>query len=329
MVKIAINGFGRIGRMVFKEALKKNVQVVAINDINGLADAEYLLKYDSVYGKYPGKVSSKRNNLIVNGKSFLVLNEKDPEKLPWKKLGVDVVVESTGVFRDKEGAGKHIKAGAKRVIVTAPMKDSPDVTIVPGVNENKLKKSHKFISVASCTTNCASPVLKILKDNFGIKKGYLTTVHAYTSTQSLIDGSNKSPRRGRAAAVNLVPTTTGAAIAVIEAIPELKGKLDGIAIRAPVICGSITDLTVELNKKTSIEKINEVFEKAAKGKYKGILEYSDEELVSSDILGNNHSSIFDSKMTRVQGDFVKVLAWYDNETGYSSRVVDVVKLLNK
>jgi glyceraldehyde 3-phosphate dehydrogenase len=328
MVKIAINGFGRIGRRVFVEALRKGVKVVAINDIHGVKDAEYLLKYDSVYGNYPGKVSVQGNNLIVDGKKIVVLNEREPENLPWKKLGVDVVIESTGVFRDREGAGKHLKAGSKNVIVSAPMKDgNSDITVVPGVNHDKLKKSHEIISVASCTTNCTAPVVKILDDAFGIKNAFLTTVHAYTSSQALVDGSHKKPRRGRAAALNLVPTSTGAATAVIEAIPKMKGKLDGMAIRAPVPCGSIIDLTVQLKKKAGVEKINEAFKKSAKGKFKGVLEYSEDELVSSDIIGNTHSSIFDSKLTQIQGDFVKVFAWYDNETGYSSRVVDVVKML--
>ena len=327
MVNIAINGFGRIGRSVFRSALEKGIKVVAINDIHGLKDAEYLLKYDSVYGKYREKVSIKNNDLIVSGKKILVLSEREPEKLPWKKLGVDIVIESTGVFRDREGASKHLTAGAKKVIVTAPMKDKADITVVLGVNDKKLKKSDKIISIASCTTNSVSPILKIINDGIGIKKAFLTTVHAYTSSQALVDGSHKNPRRGRAAATNLVPTTTGATDAVVKALPEMKGKLDGIAIRAPVICGSISDLTIELKRQTSEKEINKIVKEESKKRYKGVVEYSEDNLVSSDVLGNSHSAIFDSLMTRVQGNLVKVLAWYDNEAGYSSRVVDVVKLL--
>ena len=327
MVKVAINGFGRIGRSVFRSALKKGIKVVAINDIHGVKDAEYLLKYDSVYGKYREKVSIKNNDLIVSGKKILVLSEREPEKLPWKKLGVDIVIESTGVFRDRVGAKKHLTAGAKKVIVTAPMKDKADITVVLGVNDKKLKKSDKIISIASCTTNSVSPILKILNDKIGIKKAFLTTVHAYTSSQALVDGSHKNPRRGRAAATNLVPTTTGATDAVVKALPEMKGKLDGIAIRAPVICGSISDLTIELKRQTSEKEINKLVKEESKKKYKGVVEYSEDEIVSSDVIGNSHSAIFDSLMTRVQGDLIKVLSWYDNEAGYSSRVVDVVKLL--
>lgn len=329
-MKVAINGFGRIGRMVFKEALKRKINVIAINDIHGIEDAEYLLKYDSVYGNFPGSVSVKGNNLIVDGKRILVLNERDPEKISWDKLKVDVVVESTGAFCYREGASKHLNSGAKKVLVTAPVKDGgSDITVVPGINHNKIKKSHRIISVASCTTNCTAPVLKILDDGFGVKNAFLTTIHAYTSSQSLVDSSHGKPRRGRSAALNLVPTTTGASKAVIEVMPSMKGKLDGVAIRAPIACGSIIDLTIKLNNKAGIEKINQVFDKASKGKFKDILEYSEDDLVSSDVIGNSSSAVFDSKLTQIQGDFVKVFAWYDNEAGYSSRVVDVVKLLGK
>lgn len=327
MVKVAINGFGRIGRSVFRSALKKGIKIVAINDIHGVKDAEYLLKYDSVYGNYPEKVSIKNNDLIVSGKKILVLSEREPEKLPWKKLGVDIVIESTGVFRDRVGAKKHLTAGAKKVIVTAPMKDKADITVVLGVNDKKLKKSDKIISIASCTTNSVSPILKIINDRIGVKKAFLTTVHAYTSSQALVDGSHKNPRRGRAAATNLVPTTTGATDAVVKALPEMKGKLDGIAIRAPVICGSISDLTIELKRQTSKKEINKLVKEESKKRYNGVVGYSEDEIVSSDVIGNSHSAIFDSLMTRVQGNLIKVLAWYDNEAGYSSRVVDVVKLL--
>ncbi len=328
-MRVAINGFGRIGKSVLKAALDKNVKIVAINDIHGIKSAAYLLKYDSVYGKFKGKIQIKKDSLIVNGKKILVLKEMDPEKLPWKKLGIDVVVESTGVFRLRKDALKHITAGAKKVLVSAPMKDKPDITLVPGVNDSALKKSHKLISVASCTTNCAAPVAKVIDENFGIKFALLSTVHGYTSSQALIDGINeKDPRRGRAAAVNLIPTTTGAANAVVEVIPKLKGKIDGSAIRAPLPDGSIIDFVAEVKKPVDVKKVNTAFKKAA-SKMKGILEYSEEDLVSSDIIGNSHSAIFDSKMTKIEGNLIKVFAWYDNEFGYSNRVVDVIKSLGK
>jgi glyceraldehyde-3-phosphate dehydrogenase type I len=327
-MRVAINGFGRIGKGVFRAALERNVKIVAVNDIHGIRDAAYLLKYDSVYGKFKGKIQIKKDNLIVNGRKIMVLNERDPEKLPWKKLRIDIVVESTGVFRERKDVLKHISSGAKKVVVTAPMKDKSDITLVPGVNNSALKKFHKLISVASCTTNCAAPVAKIIDDNFGIKWALLSTVHGYTSSQNLIDGSNeKDPRRGRAAAVNLIPTTTGAANSVVEAIPKLKGKIDGSAIRAPLPDGSILDFVAEVKKPINNKKINLAFKKAAKGKMNGIIEYSDEDLVSSDIIGNSHSAVYDSKMTKVEGNLVKIFAWYDNEYGYSCRVVDVIKML--
>lgn len=329
-MRVAINGFGRIGRSVFRICLDKKVNVVAINDIHGIKDAAYLLKYDSVYGKFKGKIQVKKGHLLVNGKKILVLSERDPSKLPWKKLGVDFVVESTGVFRHREEVMKHISSGAKKVLITAPMKDKSDVTLVPGVNDKALKASHKLISVASCTTNCAAPVAKIIDDSFGIKWALLSTVHGYTSSQSLVDDSNeRDPRRGRAAAVNLIPTTTGAANAVVEVIPKLKGKIDGSAIRAPLPDGSIIDFVAEVKKPVNEKKVNAVFKSAAKGKMKGIVEYSNEDLVSSDIIGNPHSAIFDSKMTKIKGNLVKVFTWYDNEYGYSCRVVDVIKRLGK
>ena len=329
-MRVAINGFGRIGRNVFRICLDKKINVVAINDIHGIKDAAYLLKYDSVYGKFKGKIQIKKDHLLVNGKKILILSEKDPSKLPWKKLRVDFVVESTGAFRLREDAMKHISSGARKVLITAPMKDKPDVTIVPGVNDKALKKNHKLISLASCTTNCAAPVAKIIDDNFGIKWALLSTVHGYTSSQSLVDDSNeKDPRRGRAAAINLIPTTTGAANAIVEAIPKLKGKIDGSAIRAPLPDGSIIDFVAEVKKPVNEMKVNLAFKKAAKGKMKGIVEYSNEDLVSSDIIGNSHSAIFDSKMTKVEGNLVKVFAWYDNEYGYSCRVIDILKSLGR
>ena len=329
-MKIAINGFGRIGESVLKIALERKMNIVAINDIHGTKDAEYVLKNDSIYGKFKGKVSAKGNYLFVNGKKILVLSERNPLNLPWKKMKIDVVVESTGVFTKRRDALKHLKSGAKKVVVTAPLKDKPDVTIVPGVNSKKLKKNHKLISVASCTTNCSASVLKVLNENFGIKRAMLSTIHAYTSSQSLVDSSDeKNPRKGRSALANIIPASTGASEAISEVLPELKGKIKAMAMRVPVSDGSIIDLTAELKKPFTVLEINSAFKKSAKKEMKGILEYSEENLVSSDIIGNSHSAIFDSKLTNVEGNLVKILAWYDNEYGYSSRVVDVLKMLGK
>ena len=327
-MKVAINGFGRIGRAILKIALEKKINIVAINDLHGIEDAAYLLKYDSIYGKYDKSIRTKGKNLIVDGKTIKVLSEPDPEKLPWKELSIDVVIESTGVFKDRESASKHFIAGAEKVIITAPGKGN-DITIVPGVNDNKLKKEYKIISVASCTTNASATVIKILDDNFGIKEALLNTVHAYTSSQALVDSSDKKHRMGRSAALNIVPTSTGASEAVCEVIPGLKGRINGLSIRVPVADGSLVDITAQLKKPFNVEKINQVLKKSAKGKYKGIVEYSEEELVSSDIIGNEHSAIIDSLMTQKEGSLVKVLAWYDNEYGYSSRVVDVINILKK
>src|SRR3989339_84991 len=296
MVRIAINGFGRIGRAVFRRAIEKNLNVVAINDVHDVHNVANLLRFDSVYGRYNKKVKVVGNYLKIDGKMILVTSDRDPEKLPWKKLGVDVVIEATGVFANREGASKHLIAGAKKVIITASAKDV-DSTIVIGVN-----------------------------DKVGLVKGYITTVHAYTSDQALLDSPHKDWRRGRAAAINLVPTTTGAAKAVCIVIPSLKGKLDGIAIRAPVACGSITDFALVLKKSVTVEEVNNVVKDASK-KISEVLEYSEEELVSTDIIGNTHSSIFDSKLTRVNGNLVKVFSWYDNEYGYSCRIVDLLKKL--
>lgn len=324
-MKIAINGFGRIGRNVFKRALEKDVDVVAINDLTDTETLAYLLRHDSVYGNYNKKVEAGKGFLKVGNKKIIVLSEKDPAKLPWKKLGVDVVVESTGFFRDKKSASKHLRAGAKRVLISAPSNDA-DISVVLGVNENDLKKEHKIISMASCTTNCAAPVIKILNDEFGIEKGYLTTIHAYTSDQRLLDSPHKKFRRARAASINLIPTTSGAASAVTQVIPSLKGKLDGMAVRAPVACGSITDFVIVLKKEVTAEEVNKAILKKSK-KIKNILEYSEDEIVSTDIIGNTHSSIFDSKLTKVNGNLVKVFSWYDNEHGYSCRMVDLLKFL--
>lgn len=324
-MKVAINGFGRIGRIVFSRALKQGVNVVAINDLTDIDTLAYLLKYDSVYGVNEKSIKTGKGFIQVGGKKIIVLSEKDPEKLPWKKLGIDVVVESTGIFKDRKGALKHLKAGAKKVLISASGKDV-DFTVVMGVNEGDLKKSHKIISMASCTTNCIAPIVKILDDKFGVKRGFLTTIHAYTPDQRLLDSPHKEFRRARAAAINLVPTTSGAASAVAAVIPSLKGKIDGMAIRAPVPCGSITDFVAVLGKSITSDEVNNVIKNAAK-KLKGILEYTEDELVSTDIIGNPNSSIFDSKLTKANGNMVKVLSWYDNEFGYSCRMVDLLKRL--
>jgi glyceraldehyde 3-phosphate dehydrogenase len=327
-MRIAINGFGRIGRSVFKIAVERGFNIVAINDIHGIEDASYLLKHDSIYGIYTKGVETRSGALYVNNKKTLVLSEEYPEHLPWKELDIDVVIESTGAFKDHESISKHLEAGAKRVITTAPVKN-PDTTIVPGVNHKSLKSKHKIISVASCTTNCAAPIIKVLDEAFGIKRGLLTTVHAYTSSQDIVDRHHKRPRRGRAAAINIIPTTTGATKAICQVMPKMQGKLNGLALRVPVPDGSIIDLVVELNKKQTVEKVNETLRKAANGKMKGIIQYSEDDLVSTDIIQNPYSAIIDSKMTEAIGPMVKVLAWYDNEWGYSERVVDVLKLMKK
>jgi len=328
MTRIAINGFGRIGRQVFEIALKQKLNIIAINDLTDTKTLAYLLTHDSVYGTFPGKVSYDKDHIIVDNKKIKVYAQKDPAKLPWKKLNVDVVAECTGFFTDKEGAMKHIKAGAKKVLISAPAK-KPDVTVVLGVNFDMYdKKKHRVISNASCTTNCIAPIVKVLNDAFGIVNGFMTTVHAYTATQKLVDAPHKKdPRRGRAAAANIVPTTTGATKAVIETIPELKDKLNGMAIRVPVVCGSICQFSAVLKKNVTAEEVNKAFKKAAQ-KLKGIIEYSEDPLVSSDIIQNNHSCIFDSLSTQViGGNLVNVCGWYDNEWGYSARMVDVMKKL--
>jgi glyceraldehyde 3-phosphate dehydrogenase len=332
-VKVGINGFGRIGRLVFRVMAQKpeKFDVVAINDMFDADMLGYMLKYDSTQGRFPGKVVAKQGVLVVNGKEIPVLSEKDPAKLPWGKLGVDVVIESTGKFTAKAVEGKpgydsHLAAGAKRVLLSAPAKDKPDATIVLGVNDNLLNASMKTISNASCTTNSLAPVCKVLHEKFGIVKGLMTTVHAYTNDQAILDMPYKDKRRGRAAAVNIVPSTTGAAKALGEVFPPLKGKLHGYALRVPVPTGSITDLTFLSAKKTSIEEINEAIREAAEGPMKGIIEYITDPIVSSDIVGNPHSSLFDSTNTIVlDNDMVKVTMWYDNEWGYSSRTADLVE----
>lgn len=326
-MKIAINGFGRIGKLVFKAALENKIDVVAINDLTDTKSLAQLLKYDSVHGIYDKSVSSNSKNLIVGGKKIPVYAETDPVNLPWKELKVDIVVESTGRFLTKELASKHLKAGAKKVLLSAPAKEDTIKTIVLGVNDKQIKKSDKILSNASCTTNSIAPIVKILNDKFKIKSGVLTTIHSYTADQRLVDGPHKDMRRSRSAAINIIPTSTGAAKAVTKVIPSLKGKLDGKAIRVPTPDGSITDLTVNVTKKTSVEEVNKAIEIAAKN-LKGIVNYSTEELVSSDIVGNKHSAIFDSKLTQViDGNLVKVFSWYDNEVGYSNRMIDMLKLM--
>ncbi len=322
-MKVAINGFGRIGRTVFKIALEKGYDIVAVNDLTDIETLVYLLRFDSVHGRYDKKITFGSNFIRVGKKKIAIYSEKDPKDLPWEKLEVDVVIESTGFFRDREGAGKHLEAGAKRVIISAPGKDV-DRTIVLGINEKELKKSDKIISMASCTTNCLAPIAKVLDDNFGIDKAFMTTVHAYTNDQKILDVPHKKVRRGRAAAQNFIPTSSGATEAVCEVIPSLRGKMNGLAIRGPVACGSIVDFVVTLKKSVDKSKINEAMKKASSTKMKGVLEYSEDELVSSDVIGNPHSSVFDSKLTQANGKMVKVLSWYDNEFGYSSRIVDLI-----
>ncbi|MEJ2537650.1 MAG: type I glyceraldehyde-3-phosphate dehydrogenase [Calditrichia bacterium] len=326
-LKVAINGFGRIGRLVFKALQNdKDVDIVAINDLTDTKTLVHLLKYDSVHGKYPVPVKAEGDYLVAGNRKVKVLAEKDPSKLPWKAMKVDAVVESTGVFRNKEKLSMHITAGAKKVILTAPAKDELDNTVVMGVNDNTLKPSDNIVSNASCTTNCLAPVAKVLHESFGIKRGWMTTIHAYTNDQQILDLPHKDLRRARAAAANIIPTTTGAAKATGLVIPSLKGKLDGIAVRVPVSDGSLVDLVVELEKNTSAEEINAAMKKASQGSLKGILEYCEDPVVSQDIVDNDHSSIFDSLSTRVMdGNFVKVISWYDNEWGYSLRTVDIMK----
>ena len=330
MIKVAINGFGRIGRMVFRAGYKdKDIDFVAFNDLTDNKTLAHLLKYDSVHGKFPGKIGHDNENIIVDGKKIKVLAEKDPAKLPWKKLKIDVVVESTGFFLTKELASLHLKAGAKKVLLSAPAKSPEIKTIVLGVNEKIYdKKKDKIISNASCTTNCLAPIVKVLNNTFGIKRGFMTTAHGYTADQRLVDAPHKDLRRARSAAINIIPTTTGAAKTVGKVIPELDGKLDGIALRVPIANSSIIDFVCELEKDVTIKQINDIFKKLAKKDMKGILEYSEDPLVSTDVIGNTHSAIFDSLSTNViNGNFVKVLAWYDNEYGYSCRMIELLKMM--
>jgi glyceraldehyde 3-phosphate dehydrogenase len=329
MVKVAINGFGRIGRMVLKAGLKdSNIEFVAINDLTSTKTLAHLFKYDSVHGRYAGTVEANDNAIIVDGKEIKVFAEKDPAQLPWKDLGVDIVIESTGFFTSRDACQKHIDAGAKKVILSAPGKDkeNPIKTVVMGVNDNEVKPEDNIISNASCTTNCLAPVAKVLHENFGIKRGFMTTVHSYTNDQKILDAPHSDLRRARNAATNIIPTTTGAAKAVGLVLPELKGKLDGMALRVPTMDGSATDLVVELLKPATKEEINAAIKKASENELKGILEYTEDPIVSSDIIDNSHTSIFDAGCTSVMdGNFVKVLLWYDNEWGYSCSMISMIK----
>jgi glyceraldehyde 3-phosphate dehydrogenase len=329
-VRVGINGFGRIGRQSLKAILERapELEVVAVNDIVDVPTNALLFAHDSTYGPFHGTVSHTDDSIIINGKKIKVLQIKDPAQLPWKDLGVEIVIESTGIFTDGEKAKAHLAAGAKKVLISAPAKNE-DVTIVLGVNDDKYDPAtHNIISNASCTTNCLAPVAKVLVDNFGIEKGLMTTIHSYTNDQRILDVAHKDPRRTRSAGLNMIPTTTGAARALALVIPELKGKLDGFSLRVPTPTVSIVDLTMELSRTATAQEINDAFNKAANGPMKGILGVSDEPLVSMDFKGDTRSSIVDSALTKVIGDnFAEVLSWYDNEWGYSCRVADLVKLI--
>ncbi|GAA1191141.1 type I glyceraldehyde-3-phosphate dehydrogenase [Prauserella alba] len=327
-VRVGVNGFGRIGRNFFRAAAASghDIEVVAFNDLGDVSTMAHLLKYDSVLGRYPEEVTTSDEGIVVGGKTIKALAERDPAKLPWGELGVDVVVESTGFFTNADDAKAHIAGGAKKVLVSAPAKGE-DLTVVLGVNDDQYDGSQTIISNASCTTNCLGPLAKVLNDNFGIEEGLMTTVHAYTADQNLQDGPHKDLRRARAAALNIVPTGTGAAKAIGLVLPELNGKLDGYALRVPVPTGSSTDLTVTLSKSASVEAINDAYKAAAEGPLQGILRYSEEPIVSSDIVTDPASCIYDAPLTKVIGNQVKVVGWYDNEWGYSNRLADAVKLV--
>jgi glyceraldehyde 3-phosphate dehydrogenase len=329
-LKYAINGFGRIGRLVLRIAgVGGEFGLVAINDITDAATLAHLLRYDSVHGKFDGEVKHDKDAIVVNGHRIRIYSEKDPAGLPWRDLGVDVVIESTGKFRDRAGASKHVEAGARKVMISAPGKE-PDISIVMGVNDGEYDSAkHNIISTASCTTNCAAPMIKVLLDSFGVEKGIMTTIHAYTNDQSILDQPHKDLRRARAAAVSMIPTTTGAAKAITTVIPELAGKLDGMAIRVPTPDVSIVDFVVRVSKKTTAEEVNAAFKKASEEPpLKGYLRYTDEPLVSIDFVGDRHSCTFDSELTKVMGgDQVKILGWYDNEAGYAARMVDMMRLV--
>jgi glyceraldehyde 3-phosphate dehydrogenase len=329
MINVAINGFGRIGRIVFRIGSKvKNLNFVAINDLTDAKTLAHLLKHDTVHGKFDAKIESGDGFIKVNGKKILVLSEKDPSRLPWKGLKIDVVVESTGRFTKERDLKHHLECGAKKVLLSAPGKGGDVKTIVMGANQEHVKNIN-ICSNASCTTNSLVPMVKVLDKAFGIESGFMSTIHAYTNDQRLLDLPHRDLRRGRAAAANIIPTTTGAAKAVGEVFEHLKGQMDGLAFRVPIPCGSITDFTCLLKKETTVDEVNTAMKKASENELKGILQYSEEPLVSSDIIGNNHSSIFDSDLTKVNGKLVKVCAWYDNEWGFSVRMVDMLKLMGK
>ncbi len=331
-INIAINGFGRIGRAAFKAIWLRfpGFNIVAINDLTDPTTLAHLLRYDSVYGTTKQEILAVKDALVVNGRSIPVLAVKDPAELPWKKLKVDVVLECTGRFTKKEDLAKHLAAGAKNVLLSAPSKSAGVPIIVPGVNMEKIKASDRLLSCASCTTNCLAPVTKIIKEVFGIKKAFMTTIHSYTADQNLVDGPHKDLRRARAAALNIIPTTTGAAIAATETIPSLKNKFDGLAVRVPTPVGSLCDTVYLLDKRTTVAAVNAALKKAARGKMRGIIEASDDELVSTDIVGNAHSAIVDLKNTRlVGGDFLKLISWYDNEWGYANRLVELADYLGR
>jgi len=332
MRKIGINGFGRIGRITLRAALKKdtNLDFIAVNDLTDAKTLAHLFKYDSAFGVYPGKVEVKGNSIIIDGKEIKVLSIREPSQLPWKNLGVEIVIESTGRFRTAEEAGKHITAGAKKVIISAAGK-GVDIMVNMGVNEKDYNPDkHHIISMASCTTNSLTPVMKVIEDNFGVEKSLMTTIHSYTNDQRILDFPHKDLRRARAAAVSIIPTTTNAAIAVTKVIPSLKGKFDGMAMRVPTIVGSISDITVIIKRNTTVEEVNSVLKKASENEMKGILGYTEEPLVSRDIVGNSYSATVDALSTRVMdGNMVKVLSWYDNEWGYSCRLVDLAEYISK
>ncbi|MGA7306176.1 MAG: type I glyceraldehyde-3-phosphate dehydrogenase [Rhodothermales bacterium] len=329
-IKVGINGFGRIGRLAFRSILEREkglYDVVAVNDLTSAETLAYLFKYDSVHGVFPGEVSVDGQDLIINGDRLRVLSERDPAKLPWGDLDTDIVIESTGIFRSREQAALHLAAGARKVIISAPAKGAVDATIVIGVNDDVLTGSEEVVSNASCTTNCLAPMVKVLDDSFGVERGFMTTVHAYTADQNLQDAPHKDLRRARAAAVSIVPTTTGAAKAVGLVLPQLAGKLDGFALRVPTPDGSLTDLTAILSRDVTADEINAAVKAAAAGPLKGIMEYTEDPIVSIDIVHNPHSCIFDSLSTMATGNLVKVVGWYDNEWGYSNRTVDLIEKL--
>jgi glyceraldehyde 3-phosphate dehydrogenase len=328
-VRVGINGFGRIGRNYFRAAKGKDVEVVAVNDLTDNKTLAHLLKYDSTFGRLDGDVSFDDESITVAGQRVLASAQRDPSQLPWGDLGVDVVIESTGIFTKRDDAAKHLKGGARKVIISAPAKDE-DITIVMGINHDRYDpQSHDIISNASCTTNSVVPLAKVLLDNFGIEKGFMTTIHAYTNDQVILDFPHKDLRRARSAAVNTIPTSTGAAKAASLVIPELKGKLDGIALRVPVEDGSLTDLAVVLSRETTAEEINDAYQRAAEGPLQGIIRYSTDPIVSRDIVGDDASCIFDAPLTQANGNLAKVFGWYDNEWGYSKRLVDLTVLVGQ